>query len=66
MIYLAISTDFKIHIFNEHMVLIDSLPLKVRLVNFAFFSEETAMLITGGIDGCFMFKFKFNSKYDPK
>ena len=66
MLYLAISTDFKMHIFNEHLNLIGWLPLKVRLVNFAFFCEQTSMLITGGIDGCFMFKFNFTSKYEPK
>jgi hypothetical protein len=66
MIYLAISTDFKLHIFNEHLIHVGWFPLKVRLVHFAHFVEEKSTLITGGIDGCFMFKFMIRSKYEPK
>jgi hypothetical protein len=58
MIYLAISTDFKLHIFNEHLNYIGWFPLKIRLINFAYFYDEKSVLITGGIDGVFMFKFK--------
>ena len=64
--YLAISNDFKLHIFNEHLIMIGWLPLKIRLVNFAYFYEEKSTLITGGIDGCHMFKFNVMSKYEPK
>ena len=42
------------------------LPLKVRLVHFAYFYEKKSTLITAGIDGCYMFKIKINSKYEPK
>lgn len=66
MVYLAISTDFKLHIFNAHLILIGWLPLNTRLVNFAYFYEEKSLLITGGIDGCHMFKFDVTSKYEPK
>jgi len=43
----------------------------VRLVNFAYFYESSkeggkSMLITAGIDGCFMFEFKVQCKYEPK
>jgi WD40 repeat protein len=65
-LYLAISTDFKLHIFNEHLILIGWFPLKVRLVHFAYFYEEKSTLITAGIDGCFMFKINVKSKYEPK
>ena len=40
MIYLVVSTDFKIHIFNELLIWLGWLPLKVRLVNFIAFNEE--------------------------
>jgi hypothetical protein len=66
MLYLAISTDFKLYIFNEHLLLIGWIPINMRLVYFAYFYEEKSTLITGGIDGCFMFKFYAQSKYDPK
>lgn len=46
------------------------MPLKIRLINYAYFYERNkegkSMLITAGIDGCFMFEFKVNCKYDPK
>ena len=63
---MAISNDFKLHVFNEHLIVIGCLPLKIRLVNFAYFYEEKSTLITGGIDGCHMFKFNVMSKYEPK
>jgi len=69
-IYIAISTDFKLLVFNEHLNFIQALPLKIRLINFAYFYEKNkegkSILITAGIDGCFMFEFKVNCKYDPK
>jgi hypothetical protein len=66
MLYLAISTDFKLYIFNEHLLLIGWIPINMRLVHLAYFHEEKSTLITGGIDGCFMFKFQVRSKYEPK
>ena len=66
MLYLAISTDFKLYIFNELLLLIGWIPINMRLVHLAHFQEEKSTLITGGIDGCFMFKFSTKSKYEPK
>lgn len=66
MLYLAISTDFKLHIFNELLIRIGWMPLNVRLIYFAYFYEEESTLITGGIDGCFMFRFNAETKYDPR
>ena len=66
MLYLAISTDFKMHIFNELLIRIGWLPLNVRLIYFAHFYEEESTLITAGIDGVFMFKFNTKTKYDPR
>eukprot|EP00347_Sterkiella_histriomuscorum_P010595 403375671 len=65
-LYLAISNDFKLHIFNEHLHHIKALPLKIRLINFAYFYEKESKLITAGIDGCFMFEFQMICKYEPK
>ena len=65
-LYFAISTDFKLHIFNEHLIWVGWLPLKVRLVHFAHFYESKSTLITAGIDGCYMFPIKINSKYESK
>ena len=54
------------------------MPLKVRLINFAYFYEpaiaykkdeeenKCGRLITAGIDGCFIFEFNIKCKYDPK
>jgi WD40 repeat protein len=52
--------------FNEHLMWVGWLPLKVRLVHFAYFYEKKSTLITAGIDGCYMFKININSKYEPK
>jgi len=63
---LAISSDFKLHIFNEHLIHIKWLPLKIRLINYAYFYEDESKLITAGVDGCFMFQFNVTAKYEPK
>lgn len=55
-LYFAVSTDFKLFLFNEHLILIGWLPLDVRLVHYMYFCETNSVLITAGIDGCFMFK----------
>ena len=65
-LYFAISTDFKLHIFNEHLILLGWIPLSVRLVHYMYFHEEKSTIITAGIDGCFMFKLNILSKYEPK
>lgn len=66
MLYFAISTDFKLHIFNEHLIFVGWFPLDARLVHYAYFIEETSTLITAGIDGCFLFKLYIQNKYEPK
>lgn len=66
MIYLAVSTDFKLHLFNEHLIWIGWFPLDVRLVHYLYFYEDKSTLITAGIDGCYMFHIHFVNKYEPK
>ena len=66
MLYLVITTDFKLHIFNEHLIHVGCFPLNVRLIYFSYFFEKNSTLITTGIDGVFMFKLNVKNKYDPK
>ena len=66
MLYLVISTDFKLHLFNEHLLHVGLLPLNIRLITRAYFHESKSTLITAGIDGVFMFKLNVKNKYDPK
>ena len=51
---------------EQHLHHIKALPLKIRLINFAYFYEKESRLITAGIDGCCMFDFQFICKYEPK
>ena len=37
----------------------------IRLVNHVQFYDEKDLLITGGIDGVFVFKFDYKGKYSP-
>ena len=37
----------------------------IRLVNFVEFYDKTSKIITGGIDGLFVFDFKYEGKYEP-
>lgn len=66
MLYLVISTDFKLHLFNEHLLHVGWLPLNIRLITRAYFHESKSTLITAGIDGVYMFKLNVKNKYDPK
>ena len=56
-LYLAATTDFKLLVFNEHLHFVQALPLKVRLINFMYFLEDKLIIVTAGIDGCFIFSF---------
>ena len=38
----------------------------IRLVNHAEFYDAKDLLITGGINGVFIFYFEYKSKYNPK
>ena len=74
-LYLAVTTDFKLLIYNELLKYVkqkDShgnikpIELKVRLVNNIHFWEKKNKLITTGVGGCFVFDFNIQIKYDPK
>ena len=52
--------------YNEHLNFVQALPLRVRLVNFIYFWESKRKLVTAGIDGCFIFDFISQAKYDPR
>ena len=54
-LYLVISTDFKLHVFNENLILVESIPMKTRLINQCYFYEKEQLLVTAGIDGCYFF-----------
>jgi len=38
----------------------------IRLVDHAEFCDEKNLLITSGIEGVFIFKFRYESKYNPE
>ena len=53
------------HVFNEHLILIRQLLLKIRLISFAYFLEDESKLITAGVDGCFLFQFDIEYRHPP-
>jgi WD40 repeat protein len=74
-LYIAVTTDFKLLVFNEHLKyvkqkdehgVVKPIELKVRLVNHIHFSEKDSKLVTAGVGGCFIFDFTVKTKYDPK
>ena len=65
-LYLAISTDFKLHIFNEYLYYLGHFPLQSRLVNYIKIVEENLTVVTAGIDGSFLYKLVVLNKYDAK
>ena len=54
------------HFLNEKLKVVDSIDMSaIRLVNFAYFVDKEARLVTAGIDGVFIFDFNYISKYAP-
>ena len=65
-LYVVITADFKMHFLNELLKIVDSIDMSaIRLVNFAYFIDKEDRLVTAGIDGVFIFDFKYQSKYAP-
>jgi WD40 repeat protein len=56
-LYLVISTDFKLHVLNEHLYHQREIPLKTRLINHCQFYDEQSQLVTAGVDGVLVFQF---------
>ena len=63
--YAVISTDFKMHIFNEFMILMRQFPLGISHVYEAFFIEESDTLVTSSINGCHLFKLTCDVSMSP-
>jgi len=60
-LYLLITTDFKFIFLNELNIMIKppmDMPI-IRLVNHAQFYDEQNLLVTGGINGVFIFNFDY-------
>ena len=65
-LYLIISTDFKFIFLNEIFNVIDQCDMSdIRLVSHAYFHDEQDLLITGGVNGVFLFKFQYTGNYKP-
>ena len=65
-LYMAITTDFKLLIYNENLKFTGSLELKVRLINFIHFWDKESKLITAGVGGWYVYDFKVKTKYEPR
>lgn len=65
-IYLIVSTDFKMHVFNESLHYAGYFPLRTRMVNFVDTIDNKSQIITAGIDGCFIYQFTYEGRYQPK
>jgi len=63
---MIVTADFKMHFVNELLYCVDSIDMaSIRLVNFVYFNDADDSVITAGIDGVFIFKFNYQSKYKP-
>jgi len=65
-LYMIVTADFKMHFVNELLRIVDCIDMSsIRLVNFVHFNDADDTVITAGIDGAFVFKFNYQSKYKP-
>jgi hypothetical protein len=64
-LYFLVSTDFKLHIFNEYLFYVGFFNLPSRLVSYICIIDEKRQIITGGVDGCFQYQIMLSNNYDP-
>lgn len=65
-LYMVVTADFKMYFINELLYIVDCIDMSsIRLVNFVYFNDKDGTVITAGIDGVFVFKFNYQSKYQP-
>ena len=66
MVFFVISTDFKLHVFNENMIHVCEVHMKTSLISYCFFYEPHNLLVCGGVDGCYIFQLQIHCKYTPQ
>ena len=59
-LYILISKDFKVHIFNESLILIRELSLGHRTLTYSYFLDSSNVLIASGVEGTFLYKLVYN------
>lgn len=65
-LYFCCMKNFTLIVFNEYLIKIVELPLKLRLVQECLFIDETQQLICAGLSGCFIVQLTISYGYDPK
>lgn len=67
LLYCIVTSDFKFVFMNElYNVIKPSLEMShLRLVTHLHFYDEKDLLITAGNEGVYIFKFKYEGKYNP-
>lgn len=63
---MATTEDFKLLVFGLNLFLLKVIQMKVRLVHFMHFIDESSTLIIAGIDGIFLIKFEYETRYKSK
>lgn len=61
-----IATDFKVHIFNESLIIIRSLFLKSRLIQQIDFINDSDTMIASGVEGVFFYNFSYSGYTNVK
>ncbi len=51
-LYFIISTDFKLYIFNENLIMAASVAIKAGLINQCTYYDRESLLLTVGVEGC--------------
>lgn len=66
-LYCIVTADFRLFFLNENLNKVGVLDIsEIRLVNFVVFNDKDEKVILAGIRGVFVYKFIYDSKYDPK
>ena len=51
-LYFVIATDFKMHVFNENLICVDTVKTETRLVHRCQYYDKEDIIVTAGVDGC--------------
>ena len=65
MLYFIVSFDYKLHVFNEFLNSCGLIPIATRLITHMSFCDDESLLVTAGVDGCYIYPFKIIERITP-
>ena len=56
-IYFVVTTDFKLHIYNEYLCYVGQFPFLIRLISYLWYDDKEDVITAAGVDGCYVINY---------